>query len=55
LLKVTYRWNEKGWDREHSRIIKGERETYRIDVAGSEYPRMKALVMEAVPTGVVAN
>ena len=47
-LKVTYRWNENGWDREHVHIMSGVAESYRIDVTGSEYPRMKAVVMETV-------
>ena len=54
-LKVTYRWNENGRDREHVHIMSGVEESYRINVTGSEYPRMKAVVMEAVADRNDAN
>ncbi len=33
-LKVTYRWREKGWDREHVRVVREAPVTYEIEVAG---------------------
>ena len=52
-LKVTYEWNENGWDREHTHILRGGSETYAVEVAGEEYPKMKALIMEADPERAV--
>ncbi len=47
-LKVTYRWQEKGWDREHLQTVRKAPATYGITVEGQEYPRMKSIEMEAV-------
>jgi len=48
-LAVTYKWQELGWDREDRRIVSSGGETYHIDVAGKQYPRMKEITMECIP------
>ncbi len=45
-VKLTYQWVEQGWDRTDSRVVGSAPENYTIEVAGEEYPRMKAVTME---------
>ncbi|MBT4512620.1 MAG: hypothetical protein HOC20_10485 [Chloroflexi bacterium] len=48
-LAVTYKWQENGWDRTDSQVVKKAGTSYTIDVAGEEYPRMKELTIECLP------
>ncbi|MBW7997106.1 MAG: hypothetical protein FVQ81_11170 [Candidatus Glassbacteria bacterium] len=48
-LNVTWRWREQGWDRQHTETVRRVPASYVVQVAGDEYPRMKAVIMEAVP------
>jgi len=48
-LAVTYKWQEKGWDREHRRVVDSAGESYTIQVAGTRYPKMKQIIMECLP------
>ncbi len=48
-LVVTYKWQEQGWDRVDRRVVNSGGESYTIEVAGSQYPRMKEIIMECLP------
>ena len=48
-LAVTYRWEEKGWERSDRRVVAAPGETYTVEVAGSSYPKMKEIVLECLP------
>jgi len=45
-LKITYDWVELGWNRSDCRVVGSAGESYAIEVAGEEYPKMKAITME---------
>ncbi|MFC1537337.1 hypothetical protein ACFL4P_00760, partial [Gemmatimonadota bacterium] len=47
-VELTYEWVEQGWDRTDRRVIDSAGESYAIEVAGEEYPRMKALTIECL-------
>ena len=48
-LVVTYKWQEQGWDRVDRSVVNSGGESYTIEVAGSQYPRMKEVIMECLP------
>jgi len=47
-LAVTCRWEENGWERSQRWIAAAGDESYEVEVAGKDYPRMKEIVMECL-------
>lgn len=43
-VKVVYRWEEHGAAREHVRLVRQERESWKVNCA--ENPRMKSIILE---------
>ncbi|MBN2289993.1 MAG: hypothetical protein JXQ83_11725, partial [Candidatus Glassbacteria bacterium] len=50
-VELTCRWVEQGWERTDSRLVGSAGESYTIEVAGEEYPRMEAVSMEHLAPG----